>query len=134
MKKTAAIAPMLLVGILLSAADSRLPGGAGPGRSDLGVPGYEADRDKDGRVDHRIFNDNKGRRLYEELDFNYDGRMDDFYYYKDGELEREEIDSDYNGKVDVWIALYQGKYIRRIEQDKNGDGKPDAVTDYDKKK
>jgi hypothetical protein len=134
MKKTAAVAPMLFAGILLFASDTRLTGSAGPGRSDLGVPSYEADRDKDGNVDHRIFNDNKGRRVYEEMDYNYDGMMDDFYYYKEGQLDREEIDSDFNGKVDSWIYLYQGKYIKRIEQDKDGDGKPDAITDYDKKK
>jgi len=134
MKKTALTAPLLLFGFLLFASDTRLASAVGPGRSDLGAASYEADRDKDGNVDHRIFNDTKGRKVYEEYDYNYDGRMDDLYYYKDGQLDREEIDSDFNGQVDIWITLYLGKYIRRIEQDKDGDGKPDAVTDYDKKK
>jgi len=134
MKKTAAIVWMSLLGFALFAADARLSGTAGPGRADLGAPSYEADRNSDGNVDYRIFNDAKGRKVYEEYDYDYDGRMDDFYYYKEGQLDREEIDSDSNGKIDVWIVLYQGKYIRRIEQDKDGDGKPDAITDYDKVK
>jgi hypothetical protein len=134
MKKIAAVAAMLAAGVPLFAADPRLAAMEGPGRRTPGVPSFEMDRNNDGKTDCRFFIDSKGRKTYEEYDFNYDGLMDDFYYYAEGTLDREEIDSDFNGKIDIWITLYQGKYIRRIEQDRNGDGKPDAVTDYDRKK
>ena len=55
--------------------------------------------------------------------------MDDFYYYKNGVLERQEIDTNFDKNIDVWVYLEEGIYIIKIERDKNHDG----VIDYTKK-
>ena len=95
-----------------------------------GEPLIEIDRNEDGVVDYRIMNGFRGLVEREELDYNYDGAMDDFYYYENGLLVREEIDSDYNGKVDIWVYLTEGQYIKRWERDLNGDGTPDTSKDF----
>ena len=38
-----------------------------------------------------------------------DGKMDTFYYYKEGVLQRVEIDSKVNGKMDIWVYLMDGE-------------------------
>ncbi len=71
---------------------------------------------------------NTGRKkLYEEYDFNQDGRMDDFYYYEAGRLVRQEIDTNFDGRIDLWVFLVQGIYIQRYERDTDFDGKVDVV-------
>jgi hypothetical protein len=95
---------------------------------------YEADRNKDGVIDCRIYFDARGRKEREEFDYDFDGVMDDFVYYSDGVPVREEIDSDSNGKIDIWVYFADGIYIRKYERDLDGDGIVDFVKDYDKKK
>lgn len=91
------------------------------------APAMESDRNEDGEVDYLLFLDGQGNTEHEEFDFNFDGAMDDFYYYEKGVLVREEIDSDFDGKVDIWVYLLDGKYIERYERDLDGDGKPDQA-------
>ena len=93
---------------------------------------YRSDRNYDGTVDQRSEYDNSGLISYEEYDFNYDGLMDDFYYYDRGVLIRQEIDSNHDEHVDIWIHLYQGIYVRKVERDKDCDGSVDWVKDYDR--
>ena len=93
-------------------------------------PASEFDRNGDGKIDYRVYYGERGAIEREELDFNYDGRMDDFCYYKEGILDREEIDSDFNGAVDIWVYLHQGIYIARYEMDRDGDGKPDYTKSF----
>jgi len=130
--------PLILVGLLAASAlwgiDRQSPGALADISPPLssGIDGVrngisEIDRNEDDIVDYRIFNDAEGRVVREEMDFNYDGKMDTFYFYKDGALEREEIDSDFDGRVDIWVFIVQGKYIDRYERDTDGDGKPDLV-------
>jgi hypothetical protein len=91
------------------------------------------DRDFDGRADHRVRMDYNQRQVYEEFDFNYDGRMDDFYFYESGRLVRQEIDSNFDDRVDVWVFLLEGIYIRYYERDTDFDGKVDVVKDFGRK-
>ena len=102
--------------------------------SPVGPPGStaELDRDGDGVIDYRATYDERGKVLREELDYNSDGKMDTFYYYKEGVLQRVEIDSKFVGKVDIWVYLLDGKYVRRYERDTTGSGKPDFVRDFGK--
>ncbi len=100
-------------------------------------PGFhkvETDSRGDGFVDDVVYLNAKGQKVREELDFNRDGRMDDFLSYEDGLLVREEIDSHFNGKIDIRVYLYRGVYIERYERDTNGDGVFDVVKDYSRKK
>jgi len=87
------------------------------------------DRNYDSQVDYTVEYDSSGRKIREAMDFNYDGIMDDFYYYEAGKLVRQEIDSNYDGRIDVWVFL-DGLYIRRYEMDTDFDGEIDYVKDY----
>lgn len=100
-----------------------LPQGAPSGTMEL-------DRNADGDIDYRVYYDAKGKVAREELDFNFDGKMDTFYYYKDGVLQREELDTHFDGKIDISVYLLDGTYVQRYERDLDGDGKPDVVRDF----
>lgn len=91
----------------------------------------ETDRDYDGVVDHTISYDEDGRKAVEEMDYNFDGKMDDYSYYESGALAAREIDSNFDERVDLWVYLSEGVYIRRYERDTDYDGTPDIVQDYD---
>ncbi len=90
----------------------------------------ELDRNKDGVIDQAMLLDDKGAKIFEELDFNYDGKMDDFCFYSGGVLVREEIDTNYDGSVDMWVYLRKGIYVERYERDTNFDGVVDKVKKY----
>ena len=140
MTKSRWIVPVcLLVASALYPLDKASPGAvpfpAPPNlASPVGQPGstVELDRSGTGVVDYRATYDERGRILTEQLDYNDDGRMDTFYYYKEGVLQRVEIDSKFIGKVDIWVYLVDGRYVRRYERDTTGTGKADFVRDFGK--
>jgi hypothetical protein len=103
-----------------------------PPTAPTGAPNslMEMDRDGDGKKDFRVSYDAKGRVAEEDMDYNYDGIYDTFYYYTAGILQRVEIDSASTGRIDIWVYLLQGTYISKYERDTDGDGKPDLVRDY----
>lgn len=94
----------------------------------------ELDRNKDGRTDHIITLDEKGKKLYEELDYNFDDRMDDLCFYTNGVLQSEWIDTNFDGKIDLWVYMKNGVYVERYEQDTNHDGVVDKVKQFGQKK
>ena len=100
---------------------------AGSGRP---VSLIELDKNKDGKIDGTMLLDDKGAKLFEELDFNYDGEMDDFCFYSGGVLIREEIDTNFDGFIDMWVYLLKGVYVERYERDTNFDGIIDKVKKY----
>ena len=87
------------------------------------------DRNFDTVIDYNVEYDLQNRKIYEELDFNHDGEMDDFYFYEEGKLIRQEIDSNFDGKIDVWVYL-DGMYIHKYEMDRDFDGVIDVRKDY----
>ena len=87
------------------------------------------DRNFDTRIDYNVEYGFGHQKLYEELDFNHDGCMDDFYFFEEGKLIRQEVDTNYDGAVDVWVYL-DGQYILRYEMDSNFDGSVDVIKDY----
>jgi hypothetical protein len=89
------------------------------------------DRNFDSVVDYNVEYNLNHQKVYEELDFNHDGVMDDFYYFEDGKLVRQEIDSNFDGLVDVWVYL-DGLYILKYEMDSDFDGTVDVIKDYEK--
>lgn len=97
-----------------------------------GVTVLRSDRNSDGKVDYLLRYDEIGLKIYEELDFNYDGAMDDFYYYHNGILTEREVDSNYDKQVDLWVFLADGVYIEKYERDTNFDGIVDVVKKFGK--
>jgi hypothetical protein len=122
--------------ILLSASDTAIDrnNDGNPDRwyeiSSDGNEVVKSDNNYDGIVDYELEYDEHGRKIREEEDFNSDGEMDDFYYYEHGVLSRHEIDSNFDSLPDIWVYLDEGVYIKRIERDRDFDGKADLVKDY----
>ncbi len=88
------------------------------------------DRNFDGLVDYTLVYRSNGNKEYEELDFNYDGKLDDFYFYRSGVLERRTVDTNYDGRVDLWVFLDEGVYIWKVERDTDFNGEVDYVKNY----
>jgi hypothetical protein len=122
---------ILLCAASMAGADSKVPAPP-PVRGGQPATRVDMDRNDDGNTDYTIFFDQKGKKEHEEFDFNYDGKMDDYFYYVDGVPDREEIDSNFDGKIDLWVYLVNGIYIKKYQRDTDGDGVPDIVKDYSK--
>lgn len=90
-----------------------------------------SDRDSDGIVDYAVRVDEQGNKLQEAIDYNRDGRMDDFYFYANDVLQRQEVDSNFDEAIDIWVFLWRGVYVQRWERDTDYDGEVDVVRDYD---
>ncbi len=93
------------------------------------LPALELDSNSDGQVDYLIKTDENDEKMMEILDFNHDGKMDDFYMYENGVLRQRAIDSNFDTKVDIWVYVKEGVYISRYEEDSDFDG----TMDIDKK-
>ncbi len=93
------------------------------------VTRQELDVNFDGKVDSVYIYDENGKVAEEILDTNYDGKMDNWREYQDGSLVLDKADSNYDGKIDVWIYVDRDR-VYRIEKDTNGDGKVDSVIQY----
>jgi hypothetical protein len=89
----------------------------------------EIDMNYDGRVDTVFIYDVMGKVVEEVLDTDYDGDMDNWRRYVDGMLTLDRVDSDGDGKVDVWLFVDRGK-IYKLEKDTTGDGKADTVNEF----
>lgn len=89
-----------------------------------------ADQNNDGMVDYAVKLNEDNQKTNEAMDFNYDGLMDDFYFYANEVLVREELDTNYDGAIDLWVYLHRGVYVERYERDTDYDGKPDIVKAY----
>ena len=111
-------------------ADSIVP--AAPKPPTQGPPnGVVEERSGSGEVEYRVFYGRGGGVEHEELDFNHDGKMDTFYYYKNGIMSRVEIDTKGTGKIDLWVYLTDdGNSVQRYERDTTGSGKPDVVRTF----
>ena len=89
------------------------------------------DTDGDGRINYIQEYDEKGDKLYEALDFNGDGELDDHYYYLEDVLKHREIDSNYDGNIDIWVYLREGVYIQSYRRDTDYDGEVDLEKRFD---
>jgi len=81
----------------------------------------EMDGDFDSRVDW-IDHYNGGRRVMSEIDTDYNGAMDLFKYYEGGNLRRKERDSTGDGRIDFWEYLDDDGRVLRTGRDLDGDG------------
>ena len=83
----------------------------------------EADADYDGNVDTWI-RFSKGRVAQVEVDANSDGIMEEIRYYLRGKLSRVQRDTNADGRPDVW-EIYASGHLDRIGQDFDFDGRVD---------
>ncbi|MSQ00738.1 MAG: hypothetical protein EXR71_02470 [Myxococcales bacterium] len=84
----------------------------------------DVDLNRDGRIDVRTSFDEAGLRVGEEMDGDFDGRVDVADRYIAGKRSMTEKDTDYNGTFDLF-SYYEAGIVRRKERDSDGDGKVD---------
>jgi hypothetical protein len=90
----------------------------------------ELDLNWDSRVDVRTWFDSEGAIEKEEMDGDFDGRVDWVDHYQGGVRVLSEVDADYNGKFDLYKTFEKGK-VRKKERDTDGDGKVDLWEYFD---
>lgn len=84
----------------------------------------ELDLNWDGRVDLTRYFDANGDQTRETLDLDYDGKVDATYFFEKGVNTRRERDVDGDGRADSFIFYERGALVRK-ERDTNSDGKVD---------
>ncbi len=84
----------------------------------------EVDLNWDGKIDVRTWFTEDGQIEKEEMDGDFDDRVDWIDHYKGGRRVMSEIDTDYNGAMDLF-KYYEGGNLRRKERDSKGDGRID---------
>lgn len=89
----------------------------------------EVDTNFDGVMDVVREYDANGLRARELADANYDGRIDTWTTFSDGELASVELDTTRDGEPDELRTYADGKIVR-IQRDTNADGKPDRFEIY----
>ncbi len=90
----------------------------------------EVDTNLDGAKDLGRTYDDKGEKLNEQADANYDGRIDTWITFATGRVNKIELDRNGDGKVDE-TRYYAGGRVTRIQRDTNGDGKADVFEVYE---
>jgi len=93
------------------------------------VEKQEIDMNFDGHIDTVYIYEFNQKVREEILDTDYNGRMDNWRFYDDGELVQDHIDSDGDGRVDMWFYIDRSM-IYKLEKDTNGNGKPDVTNNY----
>jgi hypothetical protein len=82
----------------------------------------EVDTNDDGSKDYYARTNEAGEKMMEVLDFNHDGKVDDFYFYRRGVLQKRAVDSNYDEKIDLWVYIAGGVYISEYLRDGDYDG------------
>jgi len=91
----------------------------------------ELDTNGDGRIDYMVKTHVKtNEKMMEVLDFNNDGKMDDFYFYERGVLQKRAVDSNYDGLIDLRVYIKDGVYIAYYEKDSDFDGTMETLKRY----
>jgi len=90
----------------------------------------ESDLNHDGKIDVSCFFTETGTIDREEMDSDFDGKVDWIDHYQAGKRVSTEVDSDQNGKFDVSKSFEAGR-IKSIERDTNGDSKTDLWQYFD---
>lgn len=90
----------------------------------------QMDSDYDGRLDWTDHYKG-GHRVMSEYDTDMDGKPNVYKYYRVGDdkiarLDRKERDSDGDGQIDVWERFNEEGEVIRTGRDTDGDGKMDV--------
>jgi hypothetical protein len=90
----------------------------------------ETDLNWDGKVDVRTWFNETAEIEKEEMDGDFDSRVDWVDHYQGGRRVMSEVDTDWNGLFDLF-KYYEGQRVRRKESDTNADGKIDFWEYFD---
>jgi hypothetical protein len=85
----------------------------------------EMDGDFDGKVDW-VDHYQSNTRALTEVDTDYDGQFDMFKYYENGNISRKERDTTGNGNVDFWELFDEKGNVVKTGRDTTGDGVMDT--------
>ena len=86
----------------------------------------------DGKQDNNYYYNKEGALERSALDTNFDEKIDWLYFFnQQGLLERSEADIDFDGHIDYWIR-YKDGYIVEDATDYNRDGEKDEWCTYQK--
>ncbi len=97
---------------------------------DGALPADRMDTSGDGKIDYILIESADGKKLFEIMDYDRNGVMDDFCIYDKGVLVRRIIDSNSDGMLDVWIYIKDGSYIKESQRDSNFDGSIDVIKQF----
>lgn len=89
----------------------------------------DLDLNWDGKIDIWRYFDERGQVVKEEWDTDYDGKVDEIRYFEGGVIVRDERDRNNDGHFDV-VRYYKNGKLERKEVDTNGDGKIDRWEYY----
>lgn len=84
----------------------------------------DMDLNRDGRVDISSTFNEAGRLVQEQMDSDFDGKVDWIDEYGDGRRTVTKVDTDFNGTFDM-VKYFENGMVRRKERDTNADGKVD---------
>ena len=84
----------------------------------------EVDLNWDGRLDVRTWFDASGAIEKEEMDGDFDGRVDWVDHYQGGKRVLSEVDTDYNGTFDLF-KVYESGVVRSKQRDTDDNGSVD---------
>ena len=88
------------------------------------------DLNKDGREDIRSYFNSKDNLIREEIDADFDGRVDINDHYKNGERTKSEIDTNSDGTYDLF-HFFEKNILVKKEQDTDYNGKLDLCSKLD---
>lgn len=91
----------------------------------------EVDTNLDGIKDVARFYGARGEPIREDVDRDYDGKIDEWITFSEGRIATKEIDTNKDGKADVWNFYVEGQ-LQRARRDRNFDGRPDVWEMYAK--
>lgn len=89
----------------------------------------EADLNFDGTKDVFVYFEDTGRILRDEVDLDFDQRIDIVSYWSNGKVVKQEIDTNSDGLVDR-VRYLQNDQPIRLEGDTDGDGRVDLWEYY----
>ncbi len=91
----------------------------------------ELDLDYDGRVDLlNTYDANSGVLVLQEMAMGFHGRLSGRRILRDGKVTSVEYDTDGDGVIDTW-EFYEKQKLVRIGKDTNNDGKQDSFVEPD---
>jgi hypothetical protein len=89
----------------------------------------EVDLNFDHRADATRLFDDQARLTLEQLDLDFDGRIDQQVFYEAGKPMRKELDTNFDRMTDTWLWC-DGPYLGRLERDRGKKGQVDTWEQY----